>query len=232
MEIENYDLITNVYSQPVETASRLKTLGLTIDVLRRAVRFGLGYAIECTENDPPAVKGIIAWGKINRALRELLIPQGWEPDNGQNYARTIHPDGKWGIAVAAGNYNTGNPDRMPATSVEKGPMTKQIVAVNQLSFSEIALGWDHLSSEVRTWILLHYRIDSPDAVRAELSLPQGLDKNGRITVWRERIIFAVFDEPTLDADQSPEDPKLSDPVDVPVRPKGTRLDNSKGIQSA
>lgn len=234
MEFEKNDNLTRVYSHPAEVASRLKSLDLSLDILREAIRFGMGYAVECTKNDPSAAKGIIPWAKVNRGLRDLLIPQGWDRNDAQNYARTVHPGKKWAIAVSAGNYNTGNPNQTPATKGQKGPITHHVVAVNQLQldFWELVPGWEHRSADMCTWILLYHGIDDPHTVRAELSLPEGLNDDGRVTVWRERIILAVFDERTFEGDILPKGDVPSAPIDVPVQLKRTNVDDSNGIQSA
>ena len=234
MEIEKNDIVAKVYSHPAEVASRLRSLDLRLDALREAIRFGMGYAAEYTENDPSAAKGIMTWAKVNRGLRDSLRPQEWYRDDAHNYARTVHPDKKWAIAVSAGDYNTGNPNQTPASKGQKGPITHHVVAVNQLQldFWEMVPDWDRRSADVCTWILLYHGIHDPHTVRAELSLPEGLNDDGRITVWRERIILAVFDERTFEGDVLPKGNVPSAPIDVPVELKRTNVDDSIGIQSS
>ena len=218
MEIEQ-----EVYWRPVEVADRLGYLGLTPDDLWESVSFGLGYAAECTANDPPAGRGYIAWVKINRMLRDLLIPKGWSKDNAQNYATTVHESGDWAIAVASGDSRTGRRNETPATRTEKGPVTQQVIGANQLSFGNIPgadTQWQRSGSATtrRTWLLLHYFDEDADETRAELSLPAAMTQDGFVVEWQTRIILPIpLDDPSIGwssgIDDGPED---TGDIDIPV----------------
>ena len=222
MIVEDNPIIPRIYWRSAEVESRLNDRDIDLDILRDAVRFGWSFAADCTAHDPPATKGIIAWAKINRALRDRLIPQGWSVENKQNYAVTVHPTGEWAIAVAAGDSRTGRPDLTPATSTAKGPATQHVVLVNQLTFATITSDWKRLSPTTQTWILLHHSAESDDYIGAELSLPAVMDSDGRVVEWQERIIFWWSDGGAHGVTNAPEDDGgMSDPVDVPVEAKLT-----------
>ena len=169
---------------------------MTETILVEAVDFGQRYVAECTPNDPPSMAGILAWGKTQRRLRDLLMPSGWEPDNAFNYATVVHPMRSHGITTPGGDVNTGLPNKTPSTKSEKGPVTKSVVGVNrQMSFAEYKPELaDQLppvpkASAKETWMLIQYRDEDAELIRSELSLPTGISESGWVYSWRERIIL-------------------------------------------
>ena len=84
------DLPTRVYVRSAEVTARLYDLDLKREALVEAVHFGFSYAAECTLHDPKSLAGIVLWGKTVRKLRDQLIPDGWDVENGQNYPLTVH----------------------------------------------------------------------------------------------------------------------------------------------
>ena len=203
---------TIVCIHPLEVAERLGGLSLDIGTIRQAVTFGQSYVAESTAHDPPSSVGIIAWGKTVRALRDSLVPQGWSAENRQNYALTVHPDGAWVIAVAAGNEQTGLSRGFPETRAPKGPLTSIAVSANnrQLSFAEVDEAWDPTR---QTWLLLYYFDEDRDQVRIELSLPVGMNADRYVNKWRERIILPI-EEPDIQVAEDDDDD-----FDVPVEIK-------------
>ena len=205
---------TTVYSQLMEAEEKLDSLDLDSLTLLQAISFGQTYVAEATPNDPPSSVGITAWGKTVRRLRELLIPRGWMGENHQNYALTVHSSGRWAVAVAAGDEQTGlnGPDG-PKTRSPKGIWTSRTVRSNrrQLSFAHLSPEW--ATTTRQTWILLYYSGETSDGLRAELSLPVGMDEDGYVDEWRQRIILPRTGE--LDVGSRTDD--LDGEVDVPVR---------------
>ena len=59
-----------------EASGRLAELGLTIELIERVVRRADAEASICTALDPPIMEGLTRWGRMNRFLREELIPAG------------------------------------------------------------------------------------------------------------------------------------------------------------
>jgi hypothetical protein len=151
-----------------------------------------------------------------RRLRQGTAPIGWKPDNANNYCVALSPEGI-AIAVATGDDNTGRREAVPSTSSPKGPCTIEAVAVNQLVL-DLRLPGEEDQIKVpdaiqrQTWLLLIY-LDRSE-VRAELSLPQSLDEQDRVTGWRERIILPSVDfDPNqieMPSDDSPD-------IDIAVR---------------
>ena len=191
MESRSMDLPTRVHVRPAEVTAGLFKLDLKKEALVQAVHFGFSYAAECTRHDPTSLAGILFWGKIVRRLRDQLIPDGWDVENRQNLPLTVHPSKRWAIGVAAGDERTGIPDKTPSTRSERGPATRQVVDINQLSFAALSADFAelHAASIRETWLLMHYRDDEADEIRIELSLPAEMTGDGFVIQWKERIIL-------------------------------------------
>jgi hypothetical protein len=194
---------------------RLSALGLSADLLRDAILAGELARSSCTDNDPPALGGILGWGRTVRALRERTITLGWRRSEAGRLSTTVHPSGDLAVAVATGDEGTGLADGHPRTKHPKGPATAAAVERNQLSLpgfepepgptGEVT----SLGPAAVTWLLLIART-GPE-VRCELSLPGRIGEDDRVEEWRERIIL----EP-VQVGPTPDLQKLEAPADVDV----------------
>jgi hypothetical protein len=198
-----------------EASGGLAELGLTIELIERVVRRADAEASMCTALDPPMMEGLTRWGRMNRFLREELIPAGWRFDNPRNLPRTIHPSGEFAIVAATGDELTGLAGLLPATKYLKGDATVQAITVNEqltLDFDDSAPGPDDIpvggSGEMLTWFMMFHTEE--EGFRVELSLPNAIT-DGRITSWAERIILPVF-------------PRDDDRLTSPVTPDRDDLD--------
>lgn len=209
-----------VRQEPGDARSRLAELGLEEEPLRDAVRRGQLAFLNCTANHPPPFPGMSAWAETVCALREYLIPAGWQRSNDNNYALSVDPAGQVAIAVATGNDGTGRAEATPSTNARKGPSTSDAIAANQLRFSFMDQPATPRGTPVAagggraTWILLIHRAAAE--VRCELSLPISIGEDGHIDAWRERILLGSI---PLDGDQAeaiPTRPPLPD-IDVSIR---------------
>jgi hypothetical protein len=143
------------------------------------------------------------------------MPQGWRRLNEANLPLVVNEDRNLAIAVSTGSKTTGLKDKSPCTSSIKGPMTASALRGNHQQgelFSESEMTqvipfdpqrrmfsptemMNHTSGEPltvskwRTWILLVYR--DAQEVRCELSLPIGMDEDGYVDEWKERIILTA-----------------------------------------
>ncbi|MEJ0003786.1 MAG: hypothetical protein WDN30_09790 [Pararobbsia sp.] len=193
---------TNFEHRDVE--GRLAQLGLEEDRIAQIVKRGYVAFASCTPNDPPLYPGFSAWATMVRALREYLLPEGWERCDENNYSLVINPAGNVAIAVATGDDATGRADTQPTTKSSKGPSTVEAVISNQVQLDfgfpliEVPETMRPASSEEQrmTWILLVHR--ARGEVRCELSLPTSMGVDGRVDGWRERIILgAIPTDPDL-----------------------------------
>lgn len=191
-----------VYSEVVDVKARLRKLGLSVSVLHEAIRIGEAHRNACTENDPSSFPGMIAWARTVRSLRELLASRGWLRSNEHRIPLVLNPSGVVAIAVATGNTDTGNTDTPSKTKHPKGPATVAAVKQNavQLAFDFYEEKGETLpqkTSDCLTWVLLFSHCSGE--IRCELSLPNSIGEDSRVSSWNERIIL-----PPVSMDTTPE----------------------------
>jgi hypothetical protein len=189
------------HRDPVARRARLLELGLTEELVREMVEYGLGARSACTALHPPSYPGYSQWAETHYAARLRLVPRGWTADDSRNFSRTVNPDGRMAFTVSTGDENTGKPGLpQPCTKHPRGSETDLAIEMNkQMSLFDAPIDVEAELSTVRprrqTWTLLI--ATTPDEVRFELSLGDDQDASGRITSWSERILF-----PPLEIDQS------------------------------
>jgi hypothetical protein len=185
-----------IYTQPHEIDFRLNRLGLTRVILDVAMKRGHLARLECTANHPVTSAGFYAWSETVRALRELLIPEGWEISNEANQGLVVHQQRGIKLAVSGGDEFTGIKDNIPTTRSSKGPKMSAAVFLNGWLFPEMDPYSDDSSRRAVSqdlWILLvHWNIQR-HRLQSELSKPIEMGDNDRPTVWGERIILPHFD---------------------------------------
>ena len=186
--------MTVIRKESWEIRNRMSELGIEEERLRDVVRRGyLAYAT-CTENHPRFIRGIWAWAETVRALREYLMPLGWQRSDDNNYSLAIDPSDDIAIAVATGDEGTGREEMSPTTKTPKGPNTVEAVTNNQFSFEFAEVAYRKgpepeadTNKERATWILLLFR--ASNEVRCEISLPSSIGPDGKIDGWTERILL-------------------------------------------
>lgn len=206
----------SVRTSPIEITDALTGLGLSAEVLREATLVGESARDSCTANDPPNAAGFVAWARTVRALREILIPQGWTRNDDTNFSTIISPDSRTAIAVATGDEGTGNPKTTPKTKYPKGPATIAAIDSNrkQLQLFEIneIISEKAAGDGVNTWMLVRRR--AGDSILIELSLPADVGEDGRVGSWAIRLILEPITlEPNPLADQTDE----AERIEVQVR---------------
>ena len=184
----------HVFKLHNEVTEKLTALGLSEEILQGAVSRGFLARLDCTENHPPSIPGIVAWGETICALRENLLPMGWERSNDRNLPLTVNVETGIALTASSGDEFTGLEGATPRTRNSKGPKTKEFVDTNCLQlglFSDMSTVPDDLKvvDEWATWLLLTYRDLGTRVVRCELSRPINIGLDGRVDGWAERIIL-------------------------------------------
>jgi hypothetical protein len=212
---------TAVYLDPPVVDEKLAELGLSVEILQEAIKFGQLHWSSCTSHDPLCLPGIMAWGKTIQRLRDLLVPQGWSAVNERNLPLIIDPAKKVAIAVATGDDGTGVASLAVRTKYPKGLATATFIEKN---WEQLSL-FDHggkvkiikrRESDCMTWVLLVSRTDKE--VRCELSLPTSLDYSGHVGTPVERIILEPI---SIDGDsiELPVDDRVDD-IDIQISKRG------------
>jgi hypothetical protein len=183
-----------IITDPIDVRRRLTELGLSVEVLNKAILTGHVFWKSCTPNDPPAIPGVSFWGRVVRTLREELVEDGWVRSDKGGFSVVVSPDKTFAIAVSTGDEATGNPDETASTKYPKGPKTVQAVRRNNgtlFLFHELEPTPDEEAEATRQTRFLLIKRDI-GAIHAELSLPKDVE-NGFVVSWSERIILPEID---------------------------------------
>lgn len=212
---------TAVYLDPPAVEARLADLGLSVEILQEAIKFGQLHRSSCTSHDPLCLPGIMAWGKTIQRLRDLLVPRGWSAVNERNLPLVMDSPKKVAIAVATGDDGTGVASLAVRTKYPKGTATASFIEKNGEQLSLFDLGEKIKAIKKRepgcmTWVLLIAR--NEDEVRCELSLPTSFDYSGHVGTPIERIILEPI---SLDGDsvELPVDDSIDD-IDIQISKRG------------
>lgn len=202
---------------PTDVAVRLAELGLKEELLYEALRQANLYRVRTTSHHPRLYRYQVMTAETIAALRDLLVPEGWQKlDEGQ-YELTLHPSGTMAIAVASGDDNVAQVERTPSNKSPKGRHTIAAVESNRQAdmFADL-LPVKDLSTEVvrDTWVLLH-RV-TKDGIHSELSRPTEISDDGMIAFWSERILLGTIE---LDGDPIQINPPEQPDIDIFISKK-------------
>jgi hypothetical protein len=199
--------------------ARLADLGLSVEVLHRAVRAGIDARATRTELAPRNAAGTDLYSFTVEELRLLLVPSGWIADFAGGQERTVSPDGLTSIIFSTGVGDVGDPgpEATPRTAYAKGPLMRDAVTQN-LGFvqEEIPLGLREApdpGARRLCWVLL-VKVE-PGRARLELSVPDGM-RDGVVVSWAERIPLPPL---PLGDTVEPDDDLDDLDLDVPVVPR-------------
>jgi hypothetical protein len=165
----------------------LEALGLSVEVLHRAVRAGIEARATRTGLAPRNAAGTDLYSYTVEELRLLLVPSGWTADFAGGQERTVSPDGLTSIIFSTGVGPVGDPDpdAKPRTAYAKGPLMADAVTENH---GYVQLGLFDAppapGSHPLCWVLL-VKVE-PGQAKVELSIPDGM-RDGVVDSWAERI---------------------------------------------
>jgi hypothetical protein len=201
---------------PTEAAAALEEIGLSVEILHRALLAGETGAGNVGKFHPVGAAGSVRWFDIVGQLRQELNTQHkWKLGNPKNSPRIVHPDRTMAIMIVQGDEDTGNPANIhPGTARKRGAATDDAVSSNQLSLFDVPDEVVPVTPDVPTWVLLYFRSEDPSEIRAELSFPVAID-DGEITLWQKRIVIESI---PIDVAVQPQDAGGED-VNFDVRPR-------------
>lgn len=167
---------------------RLGALGLSVEVLHRAVRAGIEARATRTGLAPRNAAGTDLVSHTVEELRLLLEPARWTADWAGGQERTVSADGTTSVIVSTGAGSVGDLSGDARTAHPKGPLMRDAVTEN-LGFvqEEFPLGlFDAPEPGARRlcWVLL-VKVE-PGRALLELSVPDGM-REGVVDHWAERI---------------------------------------------
>jgi hypothetical protein len=195
-----------VLTDPWDVNRRLAELGVTSEILIKAVEASHAARAACTENDAPNFPGIAAWNGAVRSLREDLVLEGWKRFNHTGQPLIVRPDNALALTCTSADENTGREGVFdPRTNSCKGPRTLEKVELNGWLFADLAADAaakvEAMNKQrMNTWMLLLHYDKVLGQVRSELSRPVTADPDGVISGWSERVVLSPFDvDPTFNA---------------------------------
>lgn len=182
---------TVVHIDSMDVQVRLAQLGLRLEYLHEAILVGEAARNSCTDNDPPMLRGFLAWGRRMRGLRDILGPLGWRRDDADNYATVVDAANAVAIATCSGDDGTGLQHAIPKTKHPRGAATEAVIEENQQlefdGFRQTMAAIQANPAPCATWILLVARTSTH--LYCELSLPASQGTDDRIDQWIERILL-------------------------------------------
>jgi hypothetical protein len=207
-----------LHREPHDVRRRLDQLGLQEEWLQNAVQVGQLQRLNCTLHHPPSFPALSAWAETIKTLRDILVPEGFLVDNPRGLPIVFHQKRRISITVATGDEATGREEFDPCTKSPKGPQTRSNISNNQLKLfpnEELAhAAYEQTIAKTGyiTWLLLIHSDTQAREVRCELSLPIGMNEEGRVDGWEERIILGStpFDADKLKVptDETPQSPNI------------------------
>lgn len=197
-----------------EVKEQLSLLNVTEEILIEVVKKGQASRANATENDPPGAAETMAFFSIVRALRESLIPIGWEKRTIGNLSLTCKPETSIAIVVSSGDKNVGLESQNsldPKTKNPKGKQTENYILSN-LDLIETFAEKTNKAHQFQTWVLLYFYDQRNTQIRLELSLPLDMDHHGHVNGWGQRIILT----PVLLDNPLPESPNPNNLPDIVI----------------
>jgi hypothetical protein len=167
---------------------------------------GEAFRDSTTAHAPVSAPGYNAWQGAVTALRDILLPLGWQKNSDKNLETVLSPCREHKILVVSGDKNTGSDDPLlvPQPKRPRGEATEFAVDRSQLSLPLFGTRKAVPSRQGPViWFLLIYRVEGRDEVRAEISLPSSMDDAGYVMTWHHRhnlgtINLGPAPEPTRD----------------------------------
>ena len=196
-------------------------MALSGATLQEICRRGLAQYLTATPYHPTNAPGTFMYHELVHAMRELLVPVGWEFAE-ESLSFTYNTSLSIALAVSSGNIHAGDPTQNPSFKYPKGPTTQAAVAGNasQLGLFDGVPGFAEYAASTtpkrvefdtfKTWWLLHHVDPGKEVMRAELSLPVRIGNSSETNQWEARIILAP-----IPFDEDPHTDRVSDPSDGP-----------------
>lgn len=212
---------------PENADARLAEFDLTVaEVHGHVIRAGLQAAGGVSPLAPPGAAGRHAHDGYVSGLRGLLIPRGWEIEQQDMVARTVHRGRQLAILVSGGNEFTAQPGgaNYLTTAWPKGSRALAgAILPRQDGFEAVDVSGFDWGADPRddpewvVWYLLHYCTEAE--VRLELSAPTRLDEGDYPRGWIERIILPPYFLGQVHLDEDQDDCDTGGEPDVPVIPR-------------
>lgn len=205
-----YNKNQTVVTNSVIIKQKLDEIRITEEILLEAVMAGLLGRLNSTNFDTKNRPGYIQWNDTNSKLRFLTHNKGWDVYQEEGIEGIISYDKKIRIIPSSGNAATGNPNQPSSNKNPKGE--RGIKVMEPSSQGNLFTGYPEAEEEhIKTYVLLYY--SNNDELRAELSEPNSINTNGKITSWKERLILQkqLLNNTEIEIEKT-----IDEEIDIPV----------------
>lgn len=176
-----------------EATRRLAAMGLRMSYFEAAVMHGHDRASRVTPIHPRTYAGWVMWAETVMGLRTQLLDTGtdWAVGNTNHCETSYHLRQGVAIAVVGGDSNTGEQTfRHPKAARKRGPVTEKRIGRNVMGQTVLDLPeFQELEDDEQCELWLFLMNARKNSMYSELSLPMSLGGDGRIGLWRERILM-------------------------------------------
>lgn len=179
-----------IVKEPLSIAQRLADFGTTLDEWRHVVRVAVNARREILRVHPPGSDSSYAYIQGTGAIRQLLMPKGWEMEAINGVCATFDP--QQGIRIIFQNADSACIEgRDPRSVNDKGAASERAVS------SSCGFLFPYMEEEQRkrqnasVWYLFVHA--NGDDVRAELSCPKAII-DGQFEDFHERIFLIQHGE--------------------------------------
>lgn len=206
---------TMLYTKSVEVGSRLADFGISKEELIEVAEKAAGARRSAVDHDPVNAAGLLGYIYGTRALRDLLVPRGWEVDRTENIEGTIHPSRKIRI-IYQNTDSAGDAMRPPRAICGKGAGVERMVE------DASAFLWPDMEEEfqrnrnAQVWFLC-VALDGDD-VTVELSRP-GRILGRQFSDFEERVLVKGKTDHLETAKSQDDEGFADDDVDINITKK-------------
>ena len=202
-----------------DTPARLSALGLRLAdfqwAMGRILEAGRGQSVHALSSKAGTDRYHIAV----IAIREGHVPNGFAPSDDDNIGRIVAPNSAFQIVVGQGNVDTCT-EEMPRTRRSRGKKGQALIGPNLFSDAVWqAIAKQAVTNAIVTRVFLYYA--TQNMVRAELSIPVGLDEKNRYSGFEDRIPLGEITENDLTMTGNLSPIAAPDPIDVTVKRRPT-----------
>ncbi|MGE0456239.1 MAG: hypothetical protein AB7O37_21045 [Vicinamibacteria bacterium] len=171
----------------------------------------------CGPLTPSYTIGITAHGRGFVTLAERLVAAAWEKDETFGIARMVNPETGIAVALCSGDGDVGLASGRPRSKCPHGVGAATFVKHNeQMEIPFPGRPRTEAAPPCKTyWLMTHS--NGKDVLRAELSLPVGVDDENYFSIWHERVILDMPPVDSLAGRRVVEDEPLD--IVVNIRPK-------------
>lgn len=208
-------LLPSVVTAPWQVDQALRTLGITREIVEAVAHAAAGAKADTLSVDPMGAPGTLAYIHGVRAIRLMLLPEGWRVARDGNVEATVNHT--LGVQLLFQNVDRACGDEDPQAISGKGPASRDLIRHGTMGLFESYA--PRLQSGQRPTVWMICVSSDENGVRVEVSCPSAFEGD-QFDGFVHRIF--VLDESTKSGPTPRNDSKDDDDdldLDIPVSKK-------------